>query len=134
MERPMSQRRAEAVMQTYLTQVLSNRKYERIAEFAADNMVDHTQPERGPAALEAHARRFCDNITDLEITVERIFATDDTAVGIWRWSGTPIQSWGVSASGEAIYPRIIASIFRLEDDMVVDYQVFVDAVDVATQL
>jgi hypothetical protein len=40
----------------------------------------------------------------------------------------------VSASGEAIYPRIIASIFRLEDDMVVDYQVFVDAVDVATQL
>ena len=130
----MSQRRAEAVMQTYLTQVLSNRKFERIAEFAADNMVDHTQPERGPAALEAHARQFCDNITDLEITVERIFATDDTAVGIWRWSGTPIQSWGVSASGEAIYPRIIASIFRLEDDMVVDYQVFVDAVDVATQL
>ena len=49
-------------------------------------------------------------------------------------SGTPIQSWGVSASGDSIYPRVIASIFRLEDAMVVDYQVFVDAVDIATQL
>ncbi len=58
----MSQHRAEEVMQTYLTQVLSKRKFELIAEFAADNMVDHTQPARGPAALEAHARGFCDNI------------------------------------------------------------------------
>lgn len=130
----MSQQRAEEVMQTYLTQVLGNRKFELIAGFAADDMVDHTQSARGPAALEAHARAFCENIRDLEIEVERIFATDDTAVGIWRWSGTLIQSWGVSATGDSIYPRVIASIFRFEDGMVVDYQVFVDAVDVATQL
>ena len=80
----MSQQRAEEVMQTYLTQVLSNRKFDLIAGFAADNMVGHTQPARGPAALEAHARGFCDNIRDLKIEVIRVFATDDTAVGIWR--------------------------------------------------
>jgi len=131
----MSQARAYDVMQTYLTKVLGERRFELIDEFAAPDMVDHTQPDqRGPAALDAHARGFCDNIRDLEIEVVRIFATEDTAVGLWRWRGDPVQPHGYSASGKPVSPRFIASIFTLENDMLADYRAFVDAVDVLSQI
>ena len=64
----------------------------------------------------------------------RIIATDDTAVGLWRWRGEPLQPHGYSASGEPISPRFIASIFTLENGMLVDYRAFVDAVDVLSQI
>ena len=130
----MSESRPEAVTRTYLTEVLDQRKFELIPEFAAPDMVDHTQPIRGPAGLDAHARSFCDNIPDLEIEVVRIFATEDTAVGLWRWRGNPKQPHGYSASGNPVSPRFIASIFGFKDDMLVDYRAFVDAVDIISQL
>ncbi len=128
------QQRAEAVMHTYLHDVLGERRFELIDDFAAADMIDHTQPDRGPKALNAHARGFCDNIPDLRIDVVRIFATDDTAVGLWQWKGTPIEPHGYAASGNPVSPRFIASIFRFEDGMLVDYRAFVDAVDVLTQI
>ncbi|MDG2112791.1 MAG: ester cyclase [Actinomycetota bacterium] len=130
----MSETRAAEVMRIYLTEVLSQRKFELIPELVADDMIDHTQAIRGPAALDAHARGFCENIPDLEIVVKDIFATDDQAVGIWYWSGTPINSMAESATGNDVYPRLIASVFRLENGKLAEYRAFVDAVDIATQL
>ena len=130
----MSKQRAEEVMDKYLTQVLGQRKFELIPEFAGADMVDHTQSIRGPAALDAHARGFCDNIEDLEIDVVRIFATDDTAVGIWRWRGSQTNPMGYSASGKRVAPTFIASIFTFEDGMLVDYRAFVDAMDILSQI
>ena len=130
----MSRSRPEQVMDTYLNEVLGRGRFELIPEFVADDMVDHTQTIRGPAALDAHARRFCGNIEDLEIEVERIIATDDSAIGIWRWRGTPAEPMAKSANGNDVYPRLIASVFRFRDGMLVEYRAFVDAVDVATQL
>lgn len=130
----MSKARAEEVMRLYLTEVLAQRKFELIPEFVAEDMVDHTQEIPGPAGLEAHARGFCERIPGVEIEVERIFATDDTAVGIWRWHGTPTEPMGLSASGDPVAPRRVASIFRIRDGMLVDYEVFVDAVDILSQI
>jgi predicted ester cyclase len=131
----MSQTRPEDVMRTYLTEVLNKRRFELIPEFAAPDMIDHTQPTlRGPEALDAHARGFCDNIPDLEIEVVRIFGNDTTAVGLWRWHGTPKQPNGYSASGKPVSPRFIGSIFDFEDGKLVEYRALVDAVDVISQI
>ena len=131
----MSQARCEEVMRTYLTEVLDKRRFELIPEFAAPDMVDHTQPgTRGPAALDAHARGFCDNIPDLKIEVVRIFANEDTAVGLWRWHGNPKEPNGYSAGGNPVSPRFIGSVFEFKDGMLVDYRAFVDAVDVISQI
>ena len=121
-------------MRLYLTQVVAERKFELIPEIAAADMVDHTQDIRGPAGLEAHVRRFLDNIPDVEIEVERIIATDDTAVGIWNWRGTPTRPIGLSASGRPVAPRRVASIFQIKDGMLVDYEPFVGAVDILSQI
>lgn len=130
----MSKERADEVMRTYLTEVLGNRRFELIPEFVADDMVDHTRPDRGPAALDAHARGFCTNIPDVEIEVLDVIATDDAAIGIWRWSGSPINPMALSANGNPVYPTLICSIFRFEEGMLSDYRAFVDAVDTRVQL
>ena len=131
----MSQEQATNIMQTYLTQVLDQRKFDLIPDIAAPDMIDHTQPDlRGPAALDAHARGFCDNIANLKINVVSIFATDDTVVGLWRWEGDPSQPHGYSATGSPVSPRFIASIFKIRDGRLIDYRAFVDAVDILSQI
>lgn len=130
----MSTTRGEEIMRRYLTEVLDERRFELIPDFVADDMVDHMQTIRGPAALDAHARGFCANIPDAEIEVVQIFGTDDFAVGVWRWKGTPIQPMGVSAAGTPIYPHLVASIFQLRDGLLVDYRPFVDAAEVRSQI
>ncbi len=116
----MGSGRAEKVMRTYLEDVLNRRQFELIPDFVAPDMIDHTQALTGPEALDAHARGFCTNIPDVTIEVVRIIATDETAVGIWRWEGNPIQPMAESATGAAVYPRTIASIFDFKDGMLVE--------------
>lgn len=130
----MSQARAEQVMRTYLTEVVAKQRFELIPEFAAEDMVDHTQSIRGPAALDGHARGFCANIPDLQIEVVEIFATEDIAVGIWRWTGTPIEPHGVSRKGKLITPDHVASMFRFKNEMLVEYMPWIDAVDMLAQI
>lgn len=130
----MSQARAEQVMRTYLTEVVAKQRFELIPEFVAPDMVDHTQSIRGPAALDAHARGFCANIPDLQVEVVEIFATDDIAVGIWRWSGTPTEPHGMSPKGKIIKPDHVASMFRFKDDMLVEYRPWIDAVDMLARV
>lgn len=130
----VSRERAEEIMRVYLTEVLDKRRFELIPDLVTDDMIDHTQTLRGPDALDAHARGFCTNIPDVEIEVLRIIATDETAIGIWQWTGTPINPMGLSTTGNPIYPTIIASIFDIRDGRLAEYRAFVDAVDVRNQI
>ncbi|MCP5027755.1 MAG: ester cyclase [Actinomycetia bacterium] len=130
----MSASRSEEVMRRYLTEVLGEKRFDLIPGFVADDMIDHTQSITGPAALDAHARGFCANIPDVEIEVVQIIATDDAAVGIWRWQGTAGQPMGMSAGGSPIYPHLVASVFQFRDGMLVDYHPFVDAVEARAQI
>mgnify|MGYP001216293649 CR=1 FL=1 len=130
----MSKERTEEVMRLYLGEVLGKRRFELIPDFTALDMIDHTSHLRGPAALDAHARGFCSNMSDAQIEIETVFATEDASIGIWRWRGTPQQHMGVSAGGKAIYPTRVASIFQFKNSMLSEYRPFVDAVELRNQL
>lgn len=130
----MSKERTEEVMRLYLGEVLGKRRFELIPDFTALDMVDHTSHLLGPAALDAHARGFCSNISDAQIEIETVFATEDASIGIWRWQGTPQQHMGVSAGGKVIYPTRVASIFQFKNSMLSEYRPFVDAVELRNQL
>ena len=83
----MGVERSAEVMRTYLEEVLGNRRFELIPDFVDQEMLDHATGMRGPDALHTHATGFCDNIPDVEIEMEDIFATEDAAFGIWSWKG-----------------------------------------------
>lgn len=131
----MSAEQGIELMTIYLEDVLGNRNFARIPDIAAADMVDSTQPGKtGPEALDAHARGFCQNTPDVDIEVVKIFADDNTAVGIWRWTGEPQHPSGISAKGSPVVPRLICSVFEFEDGKIRDYRVFVDALDVFSQM
>jgi hypothetical protein len=132
----MSQARAAEIMSIYLTDVVGKGNIELIEDFTAADYFDHTQPNlRGPAALTAHVQAFRSNISNPEVEVVQISASEDTAFGVWRWQGTPVDPiWGKSISGEVIVPRLIGSYFRFEENMLVEYQPFLDAMNMFGQL
>ncbi len=130
----MSRERSEEVMRRYLTEVVAQGRYELIEELAAEDMVDHTQTTPGRAGLEHHVRGFRESRPDVEVHVERIIASDDEAVGIWTWRATHShQMFGVQATGRTVERRV-ASVFRLKDGMLVDYEVFADALATVRQM
>ncbi len=130
----MSRERSETVMRRYLTEVVAQGKYELIAELAAEDMVDHTQTIPGRAGLEHHVRGFRESRPDVEVQVERIIASDDEAVGIWTWRARHShEMFGVPATGRSVECRV-ASVFRLKDGMLVDYEVFADALGAVRQM
>ena len=130
----MSADHNEAVMRRYLGEVLGQRRFDLIPEFVAPDMIDHTQQLTGPEALDAHARGFCANMPDAKIEIEQVFATDDAAIGIWRWSGTPQHPMGRSEHGNDVYPTRVVSIFEFRDGLLAEYRPYVDAVQVRTQI
>lgn len=123
----MSQQRSEEVMRRYLTEVVALGKLELIDELATEDMVDHTQSIPGRAGLVAHVKSFRERNRDVELTVERIVASENEVVGIWTWRAThSTDMYGVPPLGGKLEVRV-ASIFRLRDGMLIDYEVISDA-------
>ncbi len=130
----MSRERCQELMEIYLHEVLGKRQFDLITQIAGPDMKDSTLPHlRGPQALTAHAEGFCANTPDVEIEVVNIMATENSVVGIWQWSGQPKVPSGVSKSGAPVVPRLVCSVFAVQDGKISDYQVFVDAAEVFTQ-
>ena len=50
--------------------------------------MDPTQTIPGRAGLAAHVKSFRERNRDVELTVERIIASEDEVVGIWTWRAT----------------------------------------------
>ena len=121
----MSQQRCIEVMRSYLTEVVAEGKLDLLEEIAAEDMVDHSAIAAGwgsgRAGLEKHVRYFRSCIPDPQVTVERIIASDNEVVGVWRGIGKHSESlFGVPATGKTI-EWSNASIFRVEDGRIVDY-------------
>ncbi len=78
----MSQERSAEVMRLYLEEAVGKGDFAVIDTFAAEDMIDHSQPDkRGPAALLAHVTGFRENFPDVEVDVQRIIASDDEVAG-----------------------------------------------------
>jgi predicted ester cyclase len=125
-EADMSRERCEEVMRRYLTEVLMERKLEVIKEIAAEDMWDHSQPERGREGLEKHAGGFLAGIPDVKIVINHIVASEDTVVGIWTWHGTPVGEFLGIPAGREVECRV-ASIFKIRDGLLADYSLIVAA-------
>jgi predicted ester cyclase len=117
--------RCAEVMRRYLTEVVAGGDLSVLEEIAAPDMVDHTAVAAGWGTgrdgLVRHVTYFRETLPDLVVGIERIIASDDEVVGIWRVSGThrgPL--FGYAATGRHL-EWSNASVFRLTGDKIVDY-------------
>jgi steroid delta-isomerase-like uncharacterized protein len=88
-------------------------------------MVDHTAIAvgwgTGRQGLVRHVQHFRDVLPDLSIDIERIVASDDEVVGLWRVRGTHRGNlFGLPATGRPLDYRN-ASCFRVRVGRIVDY-------------
>lgn len=113
------------VMRRYLTEVVGGGNLELLEEIAAPDMVDHTAVAAGwgtgRQGLVRHVTYFRQTLPGLTVTIERVIASADEVVGIWRVSGEhhgPL--FGYPATGRTL-EWTNASVFRVTDGRITDY-------------
>lgn len=113
------------VMRRYLKEVVEGGYLDLLDELAAEDMVDHTAVAAGwgtgRPGLVRHVTYFRQVVPDLTVTVERVIASGDEVVGVWRVRGTHSgELFGFPATGREL-EWTNASIFRVRDGRIVDY-------------
>jgi predicted ester cyclase len=113
------------VMRRYLTEVVGGGDLRLLDELAAADMVDHTAVAAGwgtgRPGLIKHVTYFRQTLPDLVVTVDRLIASADEVVGIWRVCGTHRGLlFGYPASGRLL-EWSNASIFTMADGKIIDY-------------
>ncbi|MEM7093084.1 MAG: ester cyclase [Actinomycetota bacterium] len=116
------------VLRTYLEEVGAKGRIELIDDLAHDDMVDEANQmfggPPGKAGLVAHVVGFRKNVTDLEVTIERVVGDTTTAIGWWRFEGTHSGPWlGLPATNERIRGTVI-SRFDVDGGKVSRYRLF----------
>lgn len=123
--------KAETLMRTYLEEVVARGRLELIEELTNADMVDEAnQAFGGPpgrAGLVAHVKGFRRNIGELEVTVERIVAGDNSVVAWWSFTGLLTGPWlGRPPTGKPIRASVF-SFFDLVDGRINRYRLFLHA-------
>lgn len=113
------------VMRRYLTEVAGAGNIELLEEIAAPDMVDHTAVAAGWGTIRhglvRHVTYFRQTLADMTVTIERLVASADEVVGIWRVSGKHQSSlFGYPAIGNHL-EWTNASVFRVADGRITDY-------------
>lgn len=121
----MTTERNAEVMRRYLTEVVGEGNLALLDEIAAPDMVDHTAVAAGwgtgRAGLVRHVTYFRETLPDLSVTIERLIASAEEVVGIWRVSGTHRGAlFGYPATGRRL-EWSNASVFRVADGKITDY-------------
>lgn len=126
------------IMQLYLKDVVEAGDLALLDEIAAEDMVDHTAVAAGwgggREGLIRHVTEFRRILPDLEVDIERIIASDNEVVGLWRVRGTHRRNlFGVQATGKPLDYRN-ASFFRVRDGWITDYTGVWGALDAVRQM
>lgn len=125
-------------MVAYLKQVVEEGDIDLLDQIAAEDMVDETAIEvgwgPGRRGLIRHVRYYRNAMEGLRVDVERIIASDDEVVGIWRARGIDASNlFGVPASRRPLDYRN-ASVFRIRDGQIVHYTGVWAALDAVRQM
>ena len=121
----------EALMRTYLDQVVVEGRLDLIDRLARPEMVDEAnQAFGGPpgrAGLVAHVIGFRRHIDDLDVTVERIVAAAESVMAWWSFSGVHTGPWlGRAPTGKRIDATVF-SFFDLVDGRISRYRLWLHA-------
>ena len=133
-----SKRTPADVMRLYVEEVVARGRIELLDEIAADDVVDHTAVAAGwgtgRQGLVKHVRTACASLGNLQATVERVIASSDEVVGVWRVRAIHIGPlFGIPATHKPLDWRN-ASIFRVRDGRITDYTGVWGSLDAVAQM
>jgi predicted ester cyclase len=128
---PTLHRTPRQVMETYLQDIAVEGRLELISDIARPDMIDEAnQAFGGPAGsdgLIAHVKGFRRNVTDLDVTVDRIVAGSDDVMAWWSFTGKHTGPWlGRPPTGEEISGNVF-SFFDLNEGRISFYRLWLCA-------
>ncbi len=128
---PGSRRTPEELIRTYLLEVGGQGRLDLVDELAQPDMIDEAnQAFGGPPGrdgLKAHVFGFRRNVTDLEVTIDRIVAGEGEVMAWWSFTGTHSGPWlGKAPTGERISGTVF-SFFELTDGLISFYRLWLHA-------
>ncbi len=121
----------EALMRTYLDEVVARGRLELIEALADADMVDEANRAfggpPGRAGLVAHVKGFRRGIGELDVKVLRIVAGDASVMAWWSFTGLHTGPWlGRAPTGEPVRATVF-SFFDLVDGRIGRYRLFLHA-------
>lgn len=123
--------KSESLMRTYLEEVVALGRLELIEELANADIVDEAnQIFGGPPGIKglvAHAKGFRRNISDLEISIERIVGSEHSVMAWWGFTGLHIGPWLNRPPTNNPISASVFSFFDLVDNRIARYRLFLHA-------
>lgn len=118
-------------MEAYLHDVAVEGHIDLIEELALPDMVDEANRAfggpAGRAGLVAHVVGFRRNVTDLDVTVDRVVAGTEDVMAWWSFTGKHVGPWlGRPPTGEEISGNVF-SFFDLKEGRISFYRLWLCA-------
>jgi len=122
---------AANLLRTYLERVVVGGEVELIDDLAQEDMVDEANRffggPPGRAGLVAHVKGFERCIDDVEVTIDRVVGSDESAMAWWSFRGIHNGPWlGIPPTHDRVEATVF-SLFDVTDGKVSRYRVWLHA-------
>ena len=101
----MSTLQNKQLVEQMFSDVMNNRRFDRISDIIAPNYMNHSMPmpQPGPEGMAAILKMFEDGFPDMKITLDTVIAEGETVATRGYWTGTHRGAFmGIPATGKKV--------------------------------
>lgn len=119
----------------FMDQAFNKQQFDRIAEYIAADMVEHTPGlSSGAVGVRSDIEMFVGAFPDMQVTVEDLIAEGDKVAARYVWTGTHQGIFAnIEATGKTVHVRGL-DIWRMQDGKCVEHWNIEDSLSLMQQL
>jgi steroid delta-isomerase-like uncharacterized protein len=131
----MSTEENKAIYRRFMDEAFNGQQFDRVADYIADDMVEHTPGlGAGAAGVRRDFEMFARAFPDMHVTVEDLLAEGDKLAARYYWTGTHQGTFiDIATTGKQVRVRGL-DIWRLRDGKCIEHWNIEDALSLMQQL
>jgi predicted ester cyclase len=131
----MSTEANKAVYRRFMDEAFNNQQFDRVADYIAADMLEHTPGlSSGAAGVQRDFEMFASAFPDMHVTVEDLVAEGDKLAARYYWTGTHQGSFAdIAPTGKQVRVRGL-DIWLLRDGRCVEHWNIEDSLGLMQQL
>jgi steroid delta-isomerase-like uncharacterized protein len=134
-DRNMSTETNKAAYRGFMDEAFNALQYDRVADYIADDMIEHTPGfSSGAAGVRSDLALFASAFPDIRITIEDLIAEGDQLAARYYWTGTHQGAFaGIAPTGKQVRVRGL-DIWRMRDGKCIEHWNIEDNLSLMQQL
>jgi predicted ester cyclase len=131
----MSTEANKAAYRRFMDEAFNGQQFDRVAEYIAADMVEHTPGlSAGAAGVRRDIEMFASAFPDMRVTIEDLIAEGDKVAARYYWSGTHQGAFAdIAPTGKQVRVRGL-DIWRMRDEKCVEHWNIEDNLGLMQQL